>query len=355
MLALIYLLLGVLGNSTASAPFACPQTLTATVQPSFAAPVLQTNNSINGHVSDQQRHPLRDLYVLLLNDVEAEVDRTKTDGSGRFYFKGMLSGTFRVQVLASGTDFASQTKEVDIANFGVRMEGGQVRQRGGESAQVDFVLSVKRNASSGASILSAPGTIFYQDVPPEAKRLYKKAVKDLDTNAEIGLSELKEAISVFPRYYDALEYLGVEYVKRKQFEPATPILVKAVEVNPRGQTSLYALGIAQYNLGQLSAAIESLRRSASINPNSINAHLWLGIVLLKDKRFDESETHLKRAYALAGSRVPVVHMHLAQLYSDTKHYQEAANELTLFLKEEPDCRDADSIRQVIQRLRTKAK
>jgi hypothetical protein len=48
-------------------------------------------------------------------------------------------------------------------------------------------------------------------------------------------------------------------------------------------------------------------------------------------------------------------MHLAQMYSNDKRYKEAADELELFLKETPNARDAESIKNIIKQLRAKAK
>ena len=50
-----------------------------------------------------------------------------------------------------------------------------------------------------------------------------------------------------------------------------------------------------------------------------------------------------------------VHMHLAQLHSNNKRYKEAADELEVFLKETPDARDAESIKNIIKQLRAKAR
>jgi regulator of sirC expression with transglutaminase-like and TPR domain len=69
----------------------------------------------------------------------------------------------------------------------------------------------------------------------------------------------------------------------------------------------------------------------------------------------EAEEPFKRAYQLGGKRIPDVHMFLAQIYSNSKRYKEAADELELFLNEAPDARDSQNIRALIAQLRAKAK
>ena len=72
----------------------------------------QQNNAISGHVSDDQRRPIPNLRVELLNEVDSVIQAAKTDGSGLFVFRKLSDGTFQVRVLTHGTDYVSQTKRV---------------------------------------------------------------------------------------------------------------------------------------------------------------------------------------------------------------------------------------------------
>lgn len=312
---------------------------------------VQGNNTINGYVSNVQRRPIADLNVELLNEYGSQIRRTRTSSSGRYSFTNLLPGTYQVRVLTSGTNYIEQTQQVELVNIARRSSGGGVTYSGAEFAQLDFSLRTNETAAARA----APGTIFVQAVPADARKVYEQAVFDLDGGKrDQGMSGLQEAIKIFPTYFDALERLGTEHVTRGQHEQGFAILSRALEINATAHKCLYALGVAQYNLKQLAAASDSLRRSLTLAPDSVNAHLWLGIVLLKSKDFSGAEKHLKQAYTLSKKRVPDVHMYLAQLYSNAGRYNEAANELELFLKEAPNARDKEAIRDVIKRLRAKS-
>jgi regulator of sirC expression with transglutaminase-like and TPR domain len=65
----------------------------------------------------------------------------------------------------------------------------------------------------------------------------------------------------------------------------------------------------------------------------------------------EAETYLKRADVLAESKLADVHWQLALLFNQLKRFREAADQLELFLKVQPDARDAEQIRKLIQRFR----
>ena len=294
-------------------------------------------NSISGHVSDG-RSAIPNLQVELLNDMDSVIQRTKTDSSGLFAFRRLSTGIFQVRVQTYGTSYIGQIKRVQLE-----------RTRAFE--QVDFVL-VSRQTSS---ISPTGGAVFVQEVPEQARREFDRGSELLknDRRRE-GVAALKKAVEMFPSYFAALELLGMEYVKQQEYEPAIHVLTKAVEVNRRAHQSLYGLSVAQQNLKQLPQAVESMRRAITLNPGSVNANLWMGMLLRQSAKLDEAETYLKQADKLAESKSADAHWQLALLFNDLKRYREAADELELFLKVQPDSKDTELIKKLIQRLRQNA-
>lgn len=302
-------------------------------------PATQTNsNSISGHVSNDQHLPVADLRVELLNEVDSVIRTVKTDGSGLFVFRKLSDGTFQVRVQTSNTNYVSQTKRVELARphgFGAAFE------------ELDFVLVTK----NGSTV--KPGVVFVQEVPEPARKQFQKASELLEKSnkRQEAFVALKSAIDLFPQYFDALELLGTEQVKDREYETAIPSLTKALEINARAFASSFALGVAQYNLKQVQPAIESFKRAVMLNERSVNANLWLGIALRQTSRPEEAEAYLKRADVLADSKLPDAHWQLALLFNQLKRYKEAADELELFLKVQPDAKDVELIKKLIQRLR----
>ncbi|MFN2513829.1 MAG: tetratricopeptide repeat protein [Pyrinomonadaceae bacterium] len=298
--------------------------------------VAQQANSISGHVSDDRRAPISDLHVELLNDVDSVIQRTKTDGSGLFQFRRLSSGVFQVRVQTYGTSYIGQTKRVQLE-----------RTRAFE--QVDFVLATNQTVTSTATA----GAVFVQEVPELAQKEYERGAAQLQKPEQRneGIETLKKAIELFPSYFAALELLGSEYIKRQEYEPAIPVLTKAIEVNRRAYQSLHLLSVAQYHLQQVSQAVESMRRAIAIDHRSVNANLWLGMLLRQTRKLDEAETYLKQADRLAASKSPEAHWQLALLFNQLKRYKEAADELELFLKIQPEAKDTELIKKLIQRFR----
>jgi tetratricopeptide (TPR) repeat protein len=294
-------------------------------------------NSISGHISDG-RSGIPNLQVELLNDMDSVIQRTKTDSSGLFAFRRLTTGIFQVRVQTYGTSYIGQIKRVQLEST-----------RAFE--QVDFVLVSKQSSS----ISPTGGAVFVQEVPEQARREFDRGSDLLKSGRQKeGVAALKTAVEMFPSYFAALELLGMEYVKHQEFDPAIGILTKAVEVNRRAYQSLYGLSVAQQGLKQLPQAVESMRRAITLNPGSVNANLWMGMLLRQSAKLDEAENYLKQADKLAESKSPDAHWQLALLFNDLKRYREAADELELFLKVQPDSKDTELIKKLIQRLRQNA-
>ncbi len=307
----------------------------------------QNRNAIIGHVFDTSRRPVGQVFVELQDDYYSSIARARTDESGFYAFNGIPFGSYYVTVQAYGNDYVAQTERVQIETL------SRSGARSSQSVQLDFTLKKKNENKPAIKIRN--GVVFAQEIPEAARKFYEQAVTTLDSRKgdEAGLEGLRKAIGIFPNYFLALERLGLEYLKREQFSAARDVLVRAVGVNARGDQSLYGLGIAQYALKDTSAAVDSLSRAVAVTPASINYQMWYGKALWKIGRLDEAEIHFKRSYALGSNRIPVVHLYLAQLYDRQKRYREEANELELYLKEEPAPNNAEKIKEAIGKLKQK--
>ena len=312
----------------------------------------QGRNSISGIVFGESRTPLGEAYVELLDELGTTIIQTRTNGSGRYAFYGLSSGRFKIRVFPVGTDYMEQTQEVLLSPVSA------IPGSGGDNQQIDFYMRLREGANAGP--FSVPGTIFAQEVPDEARKLFEQGVSELRQKKEKeGFDSLKRALDVFPNYFLALDRLGTEYAARgnmnpSYFEAARILLTKALEINPKSYSSMFGLGFAQYHQGAINEAVANLERAIAVYNKSTNGYLWLGIAQKRAGKVLQAETSLKRANDLSKGKEADVHWHLAGLYSDQKRYTEAASELELFLKTKPDSRDADKIKQLIVQLRQKA-
>ena len=299
-------------------------------------------NRVEGIVWDPNRRPVSDIYVELQNENYSTVSRIRTDSTGRFSFIGIPSGHYNIKVLTTGTNYLEYTEGVDVVN---------VVQGGSDSVYKDIYLKIdKRKIPTGIAAIS--GAVFVQQVPPEALKLYKQGLRDINDSAGKGFIEIEEALKIFPNYYDALDTLGCEHVARKEYEKSLPYLIRAVDVNQRSFSSFYALAYASYELKHRPEALEAARAAVMLQPNSFNAQLLYGTLLRLSGRYEESEKALREAEKLSkNTPVAEVHWQLALLYNRVGRNKEAADELELYLKAQPDARDKKEIQDLIAKLR----
>lgn len=314
---------------------------------------LFAQNRISGFIFGLNRQPLDGMNVELLNDRLSAVGRTRTTGSGRYTFETYAEGVLTVRVYTSGTDYEEQEKSVEIQNVSISTSGGGTKRSGFANEQLDFYMRLK------SGVIPANVVVFAQDVPAEAKKLYEKAVSDLDSKrTNEALAELRQAIEIFPKYYMALELLGTEYVKLRRPEAymaAEMLLTAAVAENPRAFKSWYNLAHARYELSKFADALTSVQKAVELNSNSPEAVFLYGVLLMKAKKFPEAEKQLIKARDLSKDKIPSVHFELAMLYAnEMKRFADAAKELKTFLKAQPDYKDAENMKKLIAQFEAKA-
>ncbi len=304
-------------------------------------------STITGTIYDNHRNPLPDVDIELLDDLSRSFDRTRTNDSGRYEFSNLRDGRYAVRVMPFRYDFVEDSASVEITTITLP------NQIGNSFFTQDFYLKPKK----GSLTETEPGVVFIQKIPKEAEKVYDNAVKELaKKNVDNGIVQLREAVKLFPNYYQALQRLGKELFIKGKYGEAAQIFLKASEINPKSSTSFYYLGNSLSKLNYNKAAIIALNQALIISPSSVQVLYVLGKTERSEGKYAEAEKHLLEAEKLSKSGIPEIHWELAQIYANHfKKYKEAADELEQFLKTRPDARDAENIKKLIKTLRDKSK
>jgi len=192
------------------------------------------------------------------------------------------------------------------------------------------------------------------EVPKNAQLIYDKAILLNDQNADVErVKLLEQAVSLFPNYFTALNRLGYEYFKKENFAKAAQNLAKAVDVNPKSEPTMYLLSYSLYLGKNYDAVIAVLEQAITIHDSSSRLRTIYGGSLRLKKKYKEAEEQLKKAESL-DKKYPEVHWQLALLYgNDLNKFGEAANQLETFLKLQPNSKDIEKIKSLIQKFREK--
>lgn len=316
--------------------------LSLAVQP-FA---IQNFFSVIGTVRDDTGHPVSSIRVSLEDENSQPIQTVFTDASGRFQFRGLRAGNYRLRVETAGLPYEENSQAVELQSISRRGSSSTTE----EPTLYDITLKRKKSAAG-----LAPAVVFAQVVPPSAREEYNRGASSIRKDSQAGILALKKAIEIFPEYYDALELLGTEYVKMGQYENGTALLLRAIEINNKAYLSMFGLGVAFLKLNRFDESVDWLQKAAAGDSGNANVFMMLGIAYGNRGALSESETALKKAYQLGGAQVAESHWYLAGIYNKQERYGEAWRQLEIYLKEARDLKDKQKINELIAKLKAKEK
>lgn len=298
-------------------------------------------------VRDDRGQQVSDIRVSLEDENSQPITTKFADGSGRFQFRGLRPGIYRIRVETAGTPFEPVIVPVDLQSMTNRNIN---RSTTDIPTPYDITLRRRKTADGAPAAV-----VFSQEVPPPAREEFNRALSNLNKDAPAGILSLKKAIEIYPDYFDALELLGVQYAKLGQYENAAPILVRALAVNDRASTSMYWLGFSYLRLNRFNDSIEWLQNAATRDSGNPNVYMALGLAHGNNNSLDQAESALKTAYQLGGAAAADSHLYLAGIYNKRERYGEAWRELELYLKEAKGLKDTTKVKEMIAKLKEKEK
>lgn len=267
-----------------------------------------------------------------------------TDQDGVFRFNGLPAGDFTV-VVDGGKDYENTREPVSITLGST-----------GRIVQVAIQLRPKIDASNPAFV----------GVPRAALDLFQKGAAAAQKGDSKGAVEfLTKAVAADPNFALAISELGAQYLKLFQWDKAAETFETLVKLKPADAAAHLDLGIALYNIGstllsdkkadeanqKLAAAEAQLREAIKLNSPGPYAHYYLGMTLVKTRKYDEAQTELEVTVKNGGANIALAHRFLGGLYQRAHKDKEAADEFEAYLKLDPKVKDAETIKSIIQKLR----
>ncbi|MGD9564132.1 MAG: carboxypeptidase regulatory-like domain-containing protein [Pyrinomonadaceae bacterium] len=303
--------------------------------------IRQGTNHVDGTIRDPTNKPVYNAWVELYNDVGQMVDRQRSTTQGKFRFKGMGPGRYTVHIKPFGSNLREQVEEIEINN---------------QTTGSDYVmLSVRLRADKryNSNEISIVGTVYAQEVPANAKRLYSDGIGSLESDQKGAQAKLEEAIAIFPTYFDALAALGKSYVLTGEFEKGYPFLLRAIDVNQRCADCFYSMALAFYKLDQIPAGVKAIDAAAALSPQVAVVRLLQGMIYRMNNELPKAEKALLTAKSLSAEPNPEIHWQLSLVYNRMKRNEDAAKELEAYLNADPDLSrpEKQKIKDLIGKLR----
>jgi len=298
--------------------------------------------TITVRVTYQQNHgPAAGLRIELLSSDGAlagdVVDSRTTGENGGLTFDGVGSGFYRIRV--SGSDVETTTSDVIAA-------GGVIGpHRITENIQV-------RLTAVGSKV---EGSTVTANIPEAAQKEFKLGSKEMDKKHwEEAKDHFQKAITLFPKYVEALYSLGLTEIQLNDGKAAVRAFRSATQIDPSLPRANLYLGQFYYGNHQYKEAEPYFLRSAADQPQSAQILTALAYVELQNGETELALTNARKVPALPDHKhYAISHLYAAQALASRGNDDEIAKEYEEYLKEAPDSILAPRVKDALAQLRPK--
>jgi Tfp pilus assembly protein PilF len=320
----------------------------------YSADAAAQENSIRGKVHNAAGVNVSQATVILERN-GAMIDQTVTNNEGDFFFSGLGETSYVITI--SAPDHNPVAERVEFVR---RVSANQP----GETRTVEITLLPKLTARTPRA-----ATAFVQNVPPAARSMLERALKmSKQGKPDLAQALMREAIKLFPDYFDAHFALGNELMKVGRLNEAIAELEQARRVNAKDDRVYDVFGLVLMQQKKYAVAAAIFAEASRLNPTDPQTQLLRSLALIeqanilnssqsrdalaeRDYALTEAENGLARAYELSGHKLAITYLHRARIYEKRGDRARAADELERYLREAPDANNADAIRAAIKKLR----
>lgn len=167
--------------------------------------------------------------------------------------------------------------------------------------------------------------------PQPARDLYESAMDALKAGkVDEAVTSLEKAITLYPRYFRALNDLSVIHMKLNRLDDAARALEQAINIAPRVYYARLNLAIVRTRQSRFKEAITMLEKLQKENLGLSHIRVRLADALIADNRLDDAEGHLRAALAddkLERDSMGNARYLLGLLFNRKQQFSEAIKEL----------------------------
>ena len=299
---------------------------------------------------------------------------------GRVYFPIEPKGGRRVKVRLSSTDLVEQSTVTDedgtfvfnrlpAGHYTLVVDAGSEFDTATETVNIDREASIGgRSMKVGINLKERGAAAALAAVPKPARESYTKGMEAAAKGENKKAAEfLAEAVKLHPAFPQALTELGLQYLKLNEMESAAETYRALIKLKKDDASAHLNLGIALYNVSlallnekkvdeanqKLAETEQSLRQAIALKMPGPNPHYYLGLTLIRFKKYSDALTEMELTIANGGDNIALAHKYLGGLYMSAKRHKEAADHLEKYLQLDPKAKDAEQINNTIKELKAK--
>jgi tetratricopeptide (TPR) repeat protein len=294
--------------------------------------------SIEGTIRDASSNAaLEHVRVDLVASEGETIGSAYTDAAGKFTFPSVRVD-YSLRVYQPG--YVTLEEPVDLSLRARR--GLQLWLKKSESGQQQ-----SSDPSISAHELSMPGSAR-EAMEKGKQKLYGK--KDPSGS----LAHFERAMTLAPNYYEAYYQMAVAQWQLGRMQEAEQNIRKSIETSgdKYGGADL-GLGALLANRKQFAEAEKFLRRAIELEPTMWLGHIELGRALVELNRVDEAQACAEQARALKPD-APLVYRLLASIHQLQKNNAALADDLTQYVKLDPNSPAGVRAKQMLEDLRQSA-
>jgi len=282
--------------------------------------------------SDARPYSLHAHIVLFSGSSSTPLGDVYAADDGTADFADLATGTYHLQVSGEGIE---------------ETDSGRVEVTAGDGAQSVFVTVKRTVETSVATTPNSPTVAAVElNIPDDAKKNFEKAralmAKQDWTKAK---DELMKAVATYPQYAAAHNNLGVVYARLGDRAHERESLQTAIRLDGHFAPALVNLATMAVVDRNLAEAEPLLNRAAAADPNNVQTLVLLAKVQFAQQHWEATVATCRKAHYLHLGEEPFVHYIAAQALQRENRPSDAANELHIFLDEEPTGPRADAVRK----------
>ena len=191
-------------------------------------------------------------------------------------------------------------------------------------------------------------------IPPEAKVEFDAGQLNINSNNySDAIPHLEKAISLYPRFAEAYQLLGVAQLQLNHEAQAESSLIKALEIEDKMPKAQYLLGVLYAMTSRANLAEKPLTRFAELDPQNPDAHFELAKVDFALNKFLDAEVQARMSIKLKESK-PGVYVVLGYSLLRQKKGEDARRAFQQFLKINPSGPAADDMKGLIAQIDQRA-